>query len=169
MNVPRPTDAEQAAFAAAINDMWQAAAVGYAEHLQLLLQRHRVPPDFQHPQRSATLLMVAAGVRTLSTRYDRDLAAVVAMLLGRGADANLTDSATGATPLHVLVAQPETCAVAARLKTLLQHAAAAPRGQVNPLDAPNRAGELPEDVAVGWDRQEHLRRLRVMIGLRSRR
>ena len=166
MGISLPTQAEQAAFHSAIDEMWQAAEVGYEEHLKRLLQRHSVPADFQHPLRSNTLLMVAVNVRTSSQHYDRDLAAVLRMLLRRGALLTQTE-ATGMTPVHVLVAQPSQFLVAARLKALLCHIIATSGMLGNPLEQMNHAGETPEDMAVGLHMQQQLKRIRVMIRLKS--
>eukprot|EP00892_Ulva_mutabilis_P010039 jgi/Ulvmu1/7407/UM036_0067.1 len=164
----RPTRSEQAAFRTGIDDLWIAAEVGYAMHVEQLLRQRRVPLDFRHPRRHSSLLMVAVGVRTRSVHYDRDLAAVLSTLLARGAAVAQVDAATGATPLHVLVAQPQLCVITARLRVLLQQIARAAPARVSALERVNAAGERPEDVAQGADTREQLRRLRQMIALDAR-
>lgn len=165
----QPSPAEQDAWHAAMDDMWCAAAVGYPGHLLLLLRRHRMPVDYLPPGGTTTLLLAAAGVHTLSASLDRDLAAVLRLLLARGAWVAQAQHGTGATALHTLAEQPPPFETAERVRALLAHIGAASSGAGGALEVVDSLGRRAEDVAAQPQLRERLQRLRVMIDLRARR
>lgn len=167
LGFPAPTHAEQAAWNLAVEDMWQAAEVGYPQHLLVLLERHHMPADYLPPGGINTLLMAAVNVHTWSQQRDHDLSKVVWLLLSRGAHVCQAQRESRTTPLHALTEQPEPFYIRARLEVLLGHITSTPAA-AGALEARDAKDKRPEDVAASPILRESLKRLRLMIDLNAR-
>lgn len=147
-----------------LQELWQAALRGDARAVQQLLLQHGIQADTSHHVSGTSLVMDVVFKQTSSEILDRNLAAVLSILLTAGWKPTAEHIVPGTTVLHVLARQPSYCQVAHRMQCFLypQVDAETARKMLSRRDC---WGARAEEAGTVTSRRQALRGARRQVGL----